>query len=210
MIQRQLGRGEISVYEIGGSLDDGVVELVEHLLRIGATNEEETTEVDLSFARGIPPRRAGNIPLDRTQRLFLAVAKSVEPTNVAPDQVQRQVLGIAEGRLLERLEGLLILSPRHLRPDLQRVPVLTAGPALESLRGLLLTLFVAPGAEEAGRFLQIVGPSRGEAHRRPTTPDDGPPKESRTFPPRVIVRRMARSIYRCDHWPAPRRCSQML
>src|SRR5271165_3850946 len=85
LVQCQLGRGEIGIHEIGGSLDDGVVELVEHLLWIGATDEQETPEGHLCFWRGILPRRAGNMLLDRTLRLSLAVGEAVEPTDVATD-----------------------------------------------------------------------------------------------------------------------------
>ena len=56
LVEGQLGRGEIGLDEVGLLLGHGVVELVEHLLRVGAAEQEETAEGDAALGRGEPVR----------------------------------------------------------------------------------------------------------------------------------------------------------
>ena len=57
-VQGQLGRGEIGLHEVGLLLGDDVVELVQHLARIGAAEQKEPPDGDEALRRGIAPRRS--------------------------------------------------------------------------------------------------------------------------------------------------------
>ncbi len=183
LVQSQLGRGEIGVHEIGGLPDDRVVVQVQHLLRVSAPEQEEPAEGDLGLQRGIPSRRPGDPALDLAPHLLLAAAQPVEAADIAADQIERQAFGMTGRRLLERPERLLVLSPRHLRPDLEGEPLLVALAALECLRRLLAHSSYFPVRSSLAASSRSAAPAAPRFTSACATPHDGPRNEGETVAP---------------------------
>ena len=85
--QGELGRGVIGIQEVGLLLGDDVVKLIQHLTRIGATEQEEPPDGDEPLRRGIAPRPTLNEPFDRKQLGTGVAVVAVQAIDVAAQQM---------------------------------------------------------------------------------------------------------------------------
>ena len=188
LVQGQLGRGEVGVDEVGLLLDGDVVELVEHLLGVGAAEEEVPPEADPAFRRGVPRGGRPDSGLDRVEgRRGVGIA-AVVAVDVAAEQEQSDAPGEPAEAILERGERGGVQALGQVGLDLQEMPALDPGAVADFLGGQAGGVVVAadpegffglPDVGGTGRCRegggQECGPAEGEGPPSPLAATCGRP-----------------------------------
>ena len=192
LAQRQLSAGEVRLDEIRPLADDGVEELVQHLPGIDPAQEQEAAEGHPVLGRRVVLRDRDHDPLDLVEQPVGLLVEAVEPQDIGPRHPDNQAPGHVPQGILQRPQGLAILAPGHLRPDLQGVPALAPGSLASHLGGLV----VAAGAEEITGLVERLGPGsdRGECQDRREEMPPGRPSPPVLHTVHPLVRRGGHQI----------------